>query len=96
MKSLEGDRKTLFHRPLTWVFAVVYLLVLSVPFALRTRDAGPNADAQGAALPIQDLVLISPHWEGIREEFGRAFSAWTADNCGHRTNLEWLDVDRSE
>ena len=92
MKSLEGDRKTLFHRPLTWVFAVVYLLVLALPFALRTRDAGPSADAQGAALPIQELVLISPHWEGIREEFGRAFSEWTTENYGHRTNLEWLDV----
>jgi len=22
------------------------------------------------------LVIISPHWEGIRFEFGRAFSDW--------------------
>ena len=45
------------------------LVVLGVPFALRPEEAKVQADRK--------LLIISPHWEGIRTEFGRAFSEWT-------------------
>lgn len=60
------------------------VVVLGVPFVLRPEDAKVHADRK--------LVIISPHWEGIRTEFGRAFSEWTSRNYGHTTELEWLDM----
>ena len=41
------------------------------------------------------LVLISPHWEGIRYEFGRAFKASYQRETGRSVELDWLDVGGS-
>jgi ABC-type Fe3+ transport system substrate-binding protein len=38
------------------------------------------------------LVIISPHWEGFRSEYGRAFSAWHAARYGTPVELDWRDV----
>jgi ABC-type Fe3+ transport system substrate-binding protein len=45
------------------------------------------------ALAFADkLVLISPHWEGIRYEFERAFKARYQKDTGRTVDLEWVDV----
>ena len=41
------------------------------------------------------LVLISPHWEGIRYEFERAFKARYQSETGRTVELEWMDVGGS-
>jgi ABC-type Fe3+ transport system substrate-binding protein len=41
------------------------------------------------------LVLISPHWEGIRYEFERAFKASYRRETGRTVTLDWLDVGGS-
>src|SRR5262245_16600379 len=41
------------------------------------------------------LVLISPHWEGIRYEFERAFKARYQSETGRSVELEWIDVGGS-
>lgn len=41
------------------------------------------------------LVLISPHWEGIRYEFERAFKARYQSDTGRTVELEWMDVGGS-
>jgi len=38
------------------------------------------------------LVLISPHWEGIRYEFERAFKARYLSDTGRTVDFDWLDV----
>ncbi len=38
------------------------------------------------------LVLISPHWEGIKYEFDRAFRAYYQKETGRAVELEWMDV----
>jgi iron(III) transport system substrate-binding protein len=38
------------------------------------------------------LVLLSPHWEGIRYEFERAFKAHYLAETGREVALEWMDV----
>ena len=38
------------------------------------------------------LVLISPHWEGIRYEFERAFKAHYHRETGRAVDFEWMDV----
>lgn len=41
------------------------------------------------------LVLISPHWEGIRYEFERAFKARYQKETGRTVELDWMDVGGS-
>jgi iron(III) transport system substrate-binding protein len=41
------------------------------------------------------LVLISPHWEGIRYEFERAFKTRYQRETGRTVELEWIDVGGS-
>ena len=41
------------------------------------------------------LVLISPHWEGIRYEFERAFKERYRKETGRTVELEWMDVGGS-
>lgn len=38
------------------------------------------------------LVLISPHWEGIRYEFERGFKAHYQRDTGRTVELDWIDV----
>ncbi|HWP56267.1 MAG TPA: ABC transporter substrate-binding protein [Candidatus Acidoferrales bacterium] len=38
------------------------------------------------------LVLLSPHWEGIRYEFERGFKRFYRDETGRDVEFEWLDV----
>jgi ABC-type Fe3+ transport system substrate-binding protein len=38
-----------------------------------------------------DLVIISPHWEGLRYEFARAFSDWHLKKHGAPAVVEWID-----
>jgi ABC-type Fe3+ transport system substrate-binding protein len=40
----------------------------------------------------QKLVLISPHGEGVRIEFARAFNEWHQANYGERVEFDWRDV----
>jgi len=47
------------------------------------------------SLLADKLVLISPHWEGIRYEFERAFKASYQRETGRSVELDWLDVGGS-
>ena len=74
------------------VLGIAILLTLAIPFVLRPQGRDVDDTRQYRDLPAHKLILISPHWEGVRTEFGRAFSAWTAERFGHRTEMEWLDI----
>ena len=38
------------------------------------------------------LVLLSPHWEGTRIEFGEAFRKQYKQETGRDVEMKWLDV----
>jgi len=59
-----------------------WVLILSVSLLF-------NATVAGAA---DRLVLLSPHWEGIKNEFERAFKAQYLRETGRTVELEWMDV----
>ena len=46
---------------------------------------GQTASAQ------DNLVIISPHWEGIETEFDTAFKAWYTKQTGREVTVDWLD-----
>jgi len=60
------------------------LLVLALPFVFR-RPAPEGSWKKGDP----ELVIISPHSEAIRYEFGRAFSEWHEDLYGKPVRVEW-------
>ena len=39
----------------------------------------------------QELVIISPHWEGIRYEFGHGFERWYEGETGQAVTVDWRD-----
>lgn len=74
------------------VFAA-FVLVLSVPFLVRTfasarGAAGEAADRSGSADAAR-LVIVTPHVEQIQEEFARAFDRWHARVHGRHARIDW-------
>jgi ABC-type Fe3+ transport system substrate-binding protein len=65
------------------ILALVALMAL--PFALRPRQA--------AAVRTDDtVVVITPHNEAIRYEFGRGFAAWYRARTGRTVAIDWRIV----
>jgi iron(III) transport system substrate-binding protein len=66
-------------------------LKLLIPswFFILTVSLLSNVSVVGAA---DRLVLISPHWEGIKYEFERAFKEQYLRETGRVVDLEWIDV----
>ena len=57
-------------------------VVVVVPFALRPR----SGESQTGAL---ELVIVSPHNEAIRHEFGAAFARWYQAQRGRPVRVSW-------
>lgn len=49
-----------------------------------------------ASLPLRaledELIIVSPHWEGIQYEFGRAFQEHYQTKKGRRLNIRWRNI----
>lgn len=60
----------------------LFLLFLAIGPALLSRR--PEAEV--------GLTVLSPHWEGIQQEFGDAFEKHYFDKTGRRIRVEFLDV----
>ncbi len=65
-------------------YVALVLLIVALPLVLRRT---PAAGAGRAGDPI--LVIITPHNEAIRSEFGRAFSAWHRQRYGCAVRVDW-------
>ncbi|MDD5262331.1 MAG: extracellular solute-binding protein [Methylacidiphilales bacterium] len=39
-----------------------------------------------------ELIIVSPHWEGVREEFGHAFERDYQSRTGHPIKVRWRDL----
>ena len=64
------------------VFLLLLAATLAVPFALRpARPAVAQAEAR--------LVIITPHNEAIRHEFGLAFQRWYQARTGRTVRIDW-------
>ncbi|NBS16136.1 MAG: ABC transporter substrate-binding protein [Gammaproteobacteria bacterium] len=79
--SLKKPPKGEPHFP--WWVPVALVLILSGPFLLEPKDH--------AALAHDDrrLVILSPHHESIRQEFGDAFASDWFQRTGERVYLDW-------
>jgi len=68
------------------IFLALIGLVLGVPFALRPP---PEESLGGTA---RKLVIITPHNEAIRYEFGRGFRLWHQEKYGEAVSVDWRVV----
>lgn len=64
--------------------AGVFALVVMLPFLFRQPD-----ELAGWSRGDPVLVVISPHNEAIRYEFGQAFSAWHLEHFGEPVKVDW-------
>jgi len=55
--------------------------LLIVPFVLRPRERPAQAE--------RTLVVVTPHNEAIRHEFGAAFARWYQARTGHTVRVDW-------
>ena len=49
----------------------------------------------GTLSSAEKLVIVSPHWEGLRYEFARAFSEWHQEKYGTPVEVDWRDLGGS-
>lgn len=73
-----------------FLLAVAFVIILLAPIALSWRYGVRLAtDAPKASSGTLELVIITPHQEGIRREFAQAFSAWHQAQYGSPVNIDY-------
>jgi ABC-type Fe3+ transport system substrate-binding protein len=66
----------------------VLILSMLLTTIISTSGLIDTVQAQSDA----ELVIISPHWEGILKEYEAAFSAHYLETYGETVTVDWLDV----
>ncbi len=67
---------------------LLQLSLLVCVFGCARENAGESSDA-----PVEGpLYIVSPHWEGLRTEYTRAFNRWHAERFGSRVDVNWIDL----
>lgn len=66
------------------VIVLLLALLAGLPIAFRRESANVSASSAD-----DRLVVISPHNETIRREFGRAFSEWWRAKTGRKLYVDW-------
>lgn len=59
-------------------------LIIGLPLALRRETATASPDTAD-----DRLVILSPHNESIRKEFGEAFAGWWQERTGRTIYVDW-------
>jgi ABC-type Fe3+ transport system substrate-binding protein len=57
-----------------------FAVLLALPLAAVSGHAG------------DELIIVSPHWEGVRYEFGRAFAEYYQQQTGKTIGVRWRDL----
>ncbi len=71
---------------------ILLAAAVALPFAVRAcRPQGGVETAAGGGTEAVVLV-ITPHNEAIRSEFGRGFAAWHAARTGRPARVEWIVI----
>ena len=66
------------------------VLFSSVP---ASADGRSSSSSNFTSPPTKrEIVLVSPHWEGIKREFSRAFSEYRRLKYNEEVEVRWLDI----
>ncbi len=65
------------------LIALLFAAILGIPFALRpARDKAAGADTPA-------LIIVTPHVQQIRREFGAGFARWHERKYGQPARVDW-------
>jgi iron(III) transport system substrate-binding protein len=88
----DRDNRGLSQKLLLLFLGAAFLALLLLPFLYHPAPPATGLPSTKTLSQVRKLVIITPHWEGIRREFGLAFSSWTRKNLGYPVQVEWLDL----
>jgi len=77
-----------------WLYIFIVLVILGLflfVYSFRFKSKEPGETPPVSKVVENKLIIISPHWEGIRQEFTRAFKKWYKERAGVEVEIEWLD-----
>ena len=72
-----------------YLFPILFVVVLFLPFALRLAVGGGDGDAASGEAR---LTVLTPHNPDIKREFARAFGEWHEDRHGYRVDLDYRNI----
>ena len=78
------------------LLGVAFILVLLTPIVLAWRFGRAAARPSHPSGGAMELVIITPHQEGIRREFAWAFSAWHQAHYGQAVNIDYRSFGGSD
>jgi len=67
-----------------WIIFGLLTLIVALPLAMRRETASVSKKAAD-----DHLVILTPHNESIRQEFGEAFAAHWKEKTGRTIHLDW-------
>ena len=67
-----------------WIILGLLVLIVALPLALRRQSA-----TTGSRNADDTLVILTPHNESIRQEYGEAFAAYWKKKTGRSIHLDW-------
>lgn len=67
-----------------WMIFGLLALIVALPMALRRQTATTSSRKAG-----DRLIILSPHNESIRQEFGEAFAAHWKKSTGRSIHIDW-------
>ena len=67
------------------VILCIAALVVALPFIFRQQHSSAGNWEPGDPT----LIIVTPHNEAIRQEFGEAFSRWHEKKYGAPVNVDW-------
>lgn len=67
-----------------WIIIGLLVAIVALPLALRRQTSTVSPDRAD-----DRLVILSPHNESIRHEFGEAFAAWWKEKTGRSLYVDW-------
>ncbi len=66
------------------IIALAFAFILGIPFVLR-----PAQEKEAAGKDVQTLIIVTPHVQQIRREFGAGFDRWHFRKYGQHARVDW-------
>jgi iron(III) transport system permease protein len=88
---------------------LVMILMIAAFYLAELLSVRPTAGKMGAIVAIvallhtapvlhaeqREIIAVSPHWEGMRREYERAFSEHWRERTGDTVTIRWYDIGGS-
>jgi iron(III) transport system permease protein len=69
----------------------ISMILLAVSFYAR-YTYGQVQQRSEISAPVDEIVVLTPHWDGIRFEFSNGFAKYWKERTGRDVTMRWLDI----